>query len=120
MTSGFTHGRIALVGLILALPGIVLVTGGLAQSILGAGAFNDAINYDLFIFHPAIILGGLVMAAIVNLIPLIRLRIEESALVGIFQISGRLSNLAIVTMVCLLGVLIFVYLLAENLQIFAD
>ena len=111
--------RVALLGVILMAPSLVLVFGGLLQSLFGLNGFNNAIDYDLIVFHPVILLGGMFLALIINILPIVRKKVEGGAPIGILRFRGYLGNLAVVAATCLISGIIFVYLLAENLQIFA-
>ena len=108
------NNKMALVGLILSIPAFILVFGGILQSGFGLNQFNEAVNHDIFIFHPIILMGGLAMAFGLNLIPVVRIKFEEGNLVGTIKIRGKLLNLGFVTFCCLLAAVIFVYLLFEN------
>ena len=89
------------------------------QSVAGSTSFNDVVNFDLFIFNPIIILGGLALAFGLNLASVARLRFQDGSLVGTIKFQGKFLNLGLLTFVGLLLGIIFVYLLAENFQVFA-
>ena len=100
-------------------PGLVLVTGGLLQSIFGLSGFNNKIDYDLIVFHPVILLGGVFLALIINLLHIVQIQVRDGALIAVLRFRGYLLNLTVVAATGLISGVIFVYLLAENLQIFA-
>ena len=112
------NNKMAVAGVILIIPAMLLVFGGVLQSFLGITQVNEALNFDLFIFHPAILLGGLVAALGLNLGPVARVRFQDGALVGTLKIKGRLANLAILAFIGLMLGTIFMYLLVENFEIF--
>ena len=114
------EGKLAGVGFVLIIPALLLVFGGVLQSVFGASQFNNATDFQSIIFNPAIILGGLMVALGLNLIPVMRLYFREGDLVGMIKVRGRLSNLGIITAITLLMAVIFLYLLAENFQVFAS
>ena len=89
------------------------------QSLFGASQFHNAIDFHSFIFNPAIILGGLVLAFGLNLIPVMRIYFREGNLVGMIKVQGRFLNLGFITAITLIMAVIFLYLLAKNFQIFA-
>ena len=111
--------RVALLGVILMAPALVLVFGGLLQSLFGPTGFNNAIDHDLIVFHPVILLGGVFLALIINLLLVVRIQIRDGTLIGVLQVRGYLPNLTVVAATGLISGVISVYLLAENLQIFA-
>ncbi len=111
--------KLAGFGFVLIIPSLLLVTGGILQSVFGASHFNDAIDFLSFLFNPAIILGGLMLAFGLNLIPVMRIYFREGKLVGMVKVQGRLLNLGLITAITLLTAVIFLYLLAENFQVFA-
>lgn len=112
------NNKLAVAGVVLIIPAMLLVVGGLLQSLLGISQVNEALNFELFIFHPAILLGGLVVALGLNLAPVARVSLQDGALVGTLKIRGRLVNLAILAFIGLMLGTIFVYLLVENFEIF--
>ena len=116
---GRDHHRLAYVGFFLILPALILCLGGILQSALGVRQFNEAINFDLFVFNPVIIMGGLILAFGLNLIPVIRLKYEDGTLIGLIKIRGNLLNLSLIVLISTVLSVIFLYLLAENFQIFA-
>ena len=106
-------------GFIFVVPALILCVGGVLQSLAGIRAFNNLINYDLLIFNPAILIGGLVIAIALNLLPVVRIKFQDGSLIGMIKLQGRLLNLGLLTFIGLMATIIFLYLLAENLQIFA-
>ena len=105
--------------LILLAPAILLVTSGLFYSVFGIPQLMDALDFELIVFRPVVLMGGLLLAAGINLISLVRVGLEGGSLVGIVRVRGHLIQLGLLALVGMLSSIIFVYLLAENLQIFA-
>ncbi len=114
-----TKLRAALLGAALMIPAIVLVTGGVLQSVFGLNGFNDAINYELVLFHPLIIIGGIIAGLAVNLRVIFLCQVKGEWLIGTLRLPGHWANVAIIAAALLTLIVIFIYLLAENLQIFS-
>ena len=110
--------KLALLGFILVLPALLLVTGGLAQSVLGTTHINDLLNFKLPFFHPVVIIGGLMLAFVLNLLPLLRINFQDGLLTSTLTLRDKYLNLGLIGGIGLLFTIIFLYLLAENLQIF--
>jgi hypothetical protein len=112
------NNKLALSGMMLVLPALLLVSGGVAQSGFGITQINNALNFNLILFHPVIILGGLTLALTLNLWPIIRINYQDGVVVGRLIIKDRLLNVGLISCIGLLGGALFLYLLAENLQLF--
>jgi len=111
--------RLAAIGIILILPALALCVGGILQSGFGLSQFNEAINFDMLFFNPAVLIGGLGLAVGLNLWPVVRIRFQDGNLVGTVKVRDSVANLGLIALISLLTGIIFLYLLAENLQIFA-
>jgi hypothetical protein len=74
---------------------------------------------DSLLFNPVVLLGGLILAFILNLVPVARIKIADGSLTGTIQLRGKVSNLGVLAGVGFLLGIIFLYLLAENSGIFA-
>jgi hypothetical protein len=112
--------RLAGVGLVLIVPALILCAAGVTQVLLGMNSFSSAINFDLLIFNPVVLLGGLSLALALNLLPVMGVKFQDGSLIGEIKIRNNVLNLALLTFGgTLLGV-IFLYLLAENFYIFAQ
>ena len=109
---------LSIAGLMLIAPASILVFGGILQS-LGIKQVNDSINYDLFIFNPIILLGGLTLALGLNILTVMRVQYQNGNVICMIKIRGKLFNLGFIAFCIALCATIFLYLLAENLQIFA-
>ena len=112
------HVSLATIGFVLVIPVLILCFGGILQS-LGYPAFNKSVDYTSSLFSPVTILGGLFLGFLLNLLSVFRLKFEEGHLVGTLRLAGRLLNLSMIAFATLLVSIISVYLLAENLAIFA-
>jgi len=99
----------AVLGFVLLLPAVLLVSSGL----LG-------LEQPAVLVHPAVVMGGLVLALVVNAVPLIRVRFgqEEDTLVGsmVVRLRGTLLNLSALALGCLLLATVTGYLFVENFQ----
>ncbi len=109
---------LSIAALMLIAPASILVFGGILQS-LGIKQVNDSINYDLFIFNPIILLGGLTLALGFNILTVMRVQYQNGNVICMIKIRGKLFNLGFIAFCIALCTTIFMYLLAENLQIFA-
>lgn len=109
---------LVLLGILLVLPAFILVLGGVAQSGFGVTKINDALNFNLIIFHPAVIMGGLVLAFILNLLPVVQFKYQDGILTSTLTIRNRLLNVGLAGCIGLLVAAIIIYLLAENFQVF--
>lgn len=117
--------RQALLGLLLALPALLLVIAGVLQS---GGVLSEPAAQRLLdprsgtlrgLFHPALILGGLLLGLALNARPVLRLTVrrEPQALVGSVTVRGRLWNLICAGLaVTLLGA-ILTYAFVENFRV---
>ena len=119
---------VALVGVLAALPAALLVASGVLYSLSAGGATAQALDATLYdpegfvfrvVLHPAVILGGLVAAVSLNLIPLLRLRFETragtvSATIGL---RLRLRHLVIAAAGLGLFALILGYAFTENFDV---
>ena len=101
--------RVAVLGLVLLLPALVLVSTGLL----------DLERPDVLV-HPVFVMGGLLLAFALNALPVLRVRFgyEEGGLVGTMslRLRGTVLNLTALILSCLLLAMITVYLLVENFQ----
>ena len=111
--------KIAVTGLVLIVPAILLCVGGLLQSFLGITSVSNALNYQSFIFSTFVILGGLFVAFLINMLSIFHIKYQNGDIIGTLRIKGKLINLLIIGAIVLFGSIIFLYLLVENFQIFA-
>ena len=107
-------GTLALVGLALMIPGLLLCSSGILYSFFGFAELSNALNFNSPFFHPATVLGGLFSGFVINMWSMTNIRYSDGAIVWYLQLRGRLLNLTVAgTMVLLLSV-IAVYLVMEN------
>ena len=110
---------VAAISYILCVPAVILCVGGILQSLFGFADFNHRIDSDLFIFQPAILMGGLLVGLAVNVWAVVQIGYQDNRLTGAIRVQGRRLNLAGIALCLLLLTVIVLYLLADNLQIFA-
>ena len=106
--------KIAVTGLVLIVPAILLCVGGLLQAFFGITSVSNALNYQSFIFSPFIILVGLFVAFVINLLSIFHIKYQDGDIVSTLHIKGKLINLVIIGAITFLGSIIFLYLLVEN------
>lgn len=96
-------------GLVLLLPALILVTTGVLE----------LARPDVLV-HPALVMGGLVVALALNALPVLRLalRREDDTLVGTvrLQVRGRGLSLLTLGLGAVLLAAITAYLVVENFQ----
>jgi hypothetical protein len=101
--------KVAVVGLVLLLPALVLVSSGLF-----------GLERPDAVVHPILVLGGLLLASALNALPVLRVRFghEEGTLVGTvsLRLRGTGLNLMTLSLSCLLLATITAYLFVENFQ----
>jgi hypothetical protein len=117
-----------LLGLMLLIPAVLIVIPGLISSFTGWSAPMNAIfdflqgrTWLSWVIHPAVILGSLLVAFLLNGRNLfeISLRQEPEAFIGTLALrKGRWLSLSIVLVTVLFVTVIFLYLLAEHFAIF--
>ena len=118
----------AVIGLVVCLPAAVLVIGGVLQSDWSSPALRSALEGTLFnpdlvgfriLIHPATVLSGLLLAAGLNLIPLLRVGLERRSgtLVGTLALRIRSVHLGVaIVALGLLGVILG-YGFTENFRV---
>lgn len=114
---------LALGGFICLIPALLLITGGILQSafgIMGIGRFLDQLGV-FNVIHPILVLGGIALAILLNLLPTTRLRFvrQDETVTATLVLKERFLNLTLIGLCGLSLFIIFIYLLAENFQIFA-
>ena len=111
--------RAVILSVILMIPAVLLVCGGLLYSLFDVATVNNALNFNLFIFHPTVILGGMALALLLNTLSVLRIRWEAGTVIGELRVQGKTANLSFIGLIGGVAGIILLYLLAENLQIFA-
>ncbi|HEX9618462.1 MAG TPA: permease prefix domain 2-containing transporter [Anaerolineales bacterium] len=114
--------KLAVLGLALILPSLVLVTSGVLQTGFGStGLVNvvESLGIETFLFSPALILGGLGVALVINLVSVLRVQfqLEAGILVSTIQVRGQLLNLGLIGLSGLLLASILLYAVTENFLI---
>ena len=101
--------RLAAIGALLIVPALLLCLSGFLK-----------FQVPSSLIHPSLVIGGLVGALVINLLPIARAHthLEEGNLVGALSIKlrGSLINLCVISLsLALLGV-IALYVFVENFQ----
>ena len=120
--------KLALAGIVSMFPAALIVIPGIAQSLLGFRFINDALDalfadpalgFTKAVTHPAIILGGLMIAFMLNALPLLRLTFdaEETSIVTRILLKGRSLNLFVTAVSLLLFATMLAFSVVENFQI---
>jgi len=118
----------ALLGALACVPAFLLVGAGVLETLTGSPQLLQALertlyNREITVFrllqHPAMILIGLALALGLNLVPLLRLRLERQngSLVGSVALRIRGSHLAVGLLAAGLLVVIFGYSFTENFRV---
>jgi hypothetical protein len=121
---------VAIIGAVAALPAGLLVASGVLYSLSAGGAVARSLDATLYdptglvfrvVLHPAVILGGLLAAVAVNLIPLLRLSFETRAGTVSATIGLRLRPRHLVIAAAGLGLLLVIlaYSFTENFDVVA-
>lgn len=101
--------RVALLGLLLLLPALVLVSSGLF-----------GLERPDALVHPVLVMGGLLLAFVLNALRVLHVHLgrEEGVIVGTMslRLRGTALNLAALTLSCLLLATITAYLFVENFE----
>jgi hypothetical protein len=119
---------VAIVGALAALPAAVLVVGGLFYSLSASRAVEQALDSTIFdtqsvvyraLLHPVTVLGGLALALGLNLIPLLRIRLDRQPgnLTGTLAVRLRSSHLAVAAFALGLCAVILAYAFTENFAV---
>ena len=123
-----SFSRLALIGAILTLPAALIIVPGLAQGLFGLHQLNDSLD-ALFVnipatkllFHPVVVVGGLLIAAGLNALPVFKFTVvpEDQTLVGVIRTKDRISNLVTFLLAGILLASLFAYSITENFVIVA-
>lgn len=111
--------KMALIGFVFTIPALILVTSGLLFS-LNMPAFNNLLESIGFfeLAHPVFILGGAAFGILLNLLPLVRFRFEDGALINTVMLKDHALNWGYLILAAGLLAVLFLYLMAESFQIF--
>ena len=108
-------GSLGTAGAALLFPAILLVVGGLSHS-LGMPRVSEWLFSQPLLIHPVVVMGGLISSCLMNLLAVFRIDYRNGALTGSVQVKGRLFNIVLLGFGGCLALMIFVYLMAENIQ----
>lgn len=111
--------RLALLGLALVLPALLLVVTGLGYSLFGWAA-AEAFAATRF-SHPVAVLGGLLLALGLNAAAVLHLDVaaEEDEFIAGVAVQRRPANLAVIVLALGLGAMIAAYVFTENFAVVA-
>jgi hypothetical protein len=116
-----TGPKTALWGTLFLIPALLIAVPGMLFTLFGYSDIFDGLqipfNLRNLLVHPAVVLGGLTLAILINLLAVIKLRVENerNQFVGTILLKKSAWNLIPLILGGLLAVVIFLYLVAENL-----
>ena len=96
-------------------PAVLLVVGGFSHS-LGMPRVSAWLFSQPLLIHPVVVMGGLISSCLMNLLAVFHIDYRNGALTGSVQVKGRLFNIVLLGFGGCLALMIFVYLMAENIQ----
>lgn len=111
------------ISLIALIPALMLIIPGLSQSFFGYFGFNNALDnlytrtpYLEILRSPVLLLGGLLLAFILNLLPALTLRFSRGSegLTGVITFKPVLVHWALIGMSLLMVGIILMYAFFEN------
>jgi hypothetical protein len=111
------------ISLLALIPALMLIVPGLFQSLLGNLGPSSALDnfftrapFIEFLRHPAILLGGLLLAFVLNLLPALNVRFEQSpaGLTSVITFKPALLHWALIGMSLLMVAIITIYVFLEN------
>ncbi len=100
--------RLAVASGILVFPALLLCLSALLQ-----------LSASNVLIHPVLVLGGLVLAIGLNMMPVLKAQIDDGNVVSVVRIKGRLLNLGLLGLSLLLLATIMVYGFIENFRVVA-
>ena len=111
MTSGSATKRLlwlAPLGALLAIPAILVPAAGLLE-----------LDPSSPILHPVVVLGGLLVALVLNAMAVLRLHFQQddAGFLGSVRVLARWPNLAVVVVTCVLAAGLLGYGFLENFRI---
>ncbi len=106
--------RCAGIGLLLSLPALALVASGLLQSAVG----REVLRPPEALLHPALVLGGLAAALVLNALSTLRLtrQADADAVVLRLVVQRRTANLAVLAVALGLLAALLLYAFGENIS----
>lgn len=120
--------RFALIGAVLSFPAALIVVTGVAQGLFGFPQLNNALDTAFekaailkTIIHPVVVMGGLVIALGLNILPVFKITFvpEDGTLIGVVRTRDRILNLLAIAVAGFLLVTLFAYSITENFVIVA-
>lgn len=121
-----TYRRLALVGFMLAVPALLIVSVGILQIGFGLRGINDGLD-ALFseytalniIIHSIVVIGGLLIGLTLNIIPVLRIKIEleSGSIIGTLRIRDRLFNVGMSALSLSLFGTLLLYSFVENFKV---
>ena len=110
-STGRVDATLAFVGLLLALPAIYFFTGSFLKY-----EMNLLSNIEIIVFSPSVLIGGLLVAIVLNLFSLFRLKSTTSLeFTAAVVIREKALNIAIAGIALLFLALLLGYVFLENL-----
>jgi hypothetical protein len=116
------------ISILCLIPVLLITIPGLFHSFFGQSTMMNAVslffsnNQFLSIFiHPVVIIGGLLIALLLNVMPVFNLSLanQEDRIIGAISLKkGYILQYTVISICFLIGLIIFTYLLAENFQLF--
>lgn len=113
--------KTALWGFLFLIPAMFIAVPGILFSLFGyADAFDGlqrSLNFWDMLVHPAVVLGGLALAILINLLSVLKLNVasEGDEIVSTISVKKSAWNLVPLLLGGMLAAVIFLYLVAENL-----
>lgn len=111
---------LAAIGFVSSVPALFFCTFAMLVAYVGLESLNPVLEkYFSFLDSPVILLGGLTLAFLLNLLPIVRVEIRPDLgeVTGALMLKNRIQNIAVVVLsTCLLGLLL-TYAFVENFQV---
>ena len=106
-------GLFAMLGFVFSLPALLLFISGMLQSFAG----SEVMLLPEPLLHPAVILGGILLAALLNAWATLRVRVEddESRTTISLDIARKKANLAVLGLALFLLAAVLTYGFVENI-----
>ena len=119
-----TSNRLALLGLVGTVPALIIVLGGFWQVMFGKPNIWETLFHltaQSLIIHPVLVLGGLFLAIVFNIAPILSVKFQPSqdSISATVKVRWRLLNVAVFMLSSFLLCLILMYAFVENFRIVA-
>ena len=117
-----TSTMLAIVGIIVCIPALIIVSGGAWQVFTGEPNIWESLFHltaQSLIIHPILVVGGLMSAIALNAVTTIRFRIQpqQDALSTTVTINWKTLNIVVLTMSTFFLLMIVSYSFVENFRI---